>query len=90
MERFFIALILAALGFVTGALFLWLMQFPFPIEIGGNIYLLVGAVMALVCFGFGYANSDKTVDMLGDLWQVTIKLSTGILSVIWNLRRLGR
>lgn len=86
-ERIGIAAFLAGLGFLTGIISTWMLTNLPGMETSGQIYLLVAIMFSIICFIFGYKSSDKTVDLLGEIWNTTWKLSIGILSIIRSLSR---
>ena len=86
-ERIAIALFLAVLGFLTGIISVWLLTNLPGVETGGRVYLAVAIMLGTICFVFGYRSNDRTIDMLGEIWTTTWKLSVGILSVIRSLSR---
>ena len=89
MERLFIALILGVLGLLTGVLVLWQLIDRLPnVGVTAPVYYAVGAIMGLTSFAYGWWNSNKAVDALGTIWQVTWKLSTGVLYFIRQLSRM--
>ena len=87
LERMAIAMFLAVLGFLTGIISVWLLTNLPGVEVGGHLYLAVALMLALVSFVLGYISSDRTIDMLGEIWNTTWKLSVGILSIIRTLSR---
>lgn len=87
LERYAIAVILAALGFLTGIISIWMLTNLPGIETGRGIYISVASMLGITCFVFGYKSSDRTIDMLGEIWNATWKLSVGILSIIRSLAR---
>ena len=86
-ERIAIAVFLAVLGFLTGIISVWLLTNLPGVETSGRVYLTVAAMLATVCLVLGYRSSDRTVDLLGEIWNTTWKLSVGVLSVIRSLAR---
>ena len=86
-ERIAIAAFLAALGFLTGIISVWLLTNLPGIEAGGHLYIAVAIMLAIFSFVLGYISSDRTIDILGEIWNTTWKLSVGILSIIRTLSR---
>lgn len=86
-ERIAIAIFLAALGFLTGIISVWMLTNLPGVETSGSVYLAVAAILGIACFVFGYKSSDRTADILGEIWNTTWKLSVGILSIIRMLSR---
>jgi hypothetical protein len=86
-ERIVIAIFLAVLGFLTGLISVWMLTDLPGVETSGGIYLAVAMILGSVCFVIGYKSSDRTVDLLGEIWNTTWKLSLGILSIIRTLSR---
>jgi hypothetical protein len=87
LERFAIAVILAVLGFLTGIISVWMLTDLPGIETGRGLYIIVASMLGIICFVYGYKSSDRTIDMLGEIWSATWKLSVGILSIIRSLAR---
>ena len=87
LERIAIAAFLAALGFLTGIISVWLLTNLPGIEADSRLYLAVAVILATVSSVLGYISSDRTIDMLGEIWNTTWKLSVGILSIIRTLAR---
>ena len=81
------AVILAILGFLTGIISVWMLTNLPGIETGSGIYITVASMLGILCFVFGYKSSDRTIDMLGEIWNATWKMSVGILSIIRTLAR---
>ena len=86
-ERIAIALFLSVLGFLTGIISVWMLTNLPGVETGGRVYLAVASMLGMACFVFGYQSSDRTSELLGEIWTTTWKLSVGILSVIRSLSR---
>ena len=86
-ERIGIALFLALLGFLTGIISVWLLTNLPGLETSGGVYFAVAVMLGIFCFIFGYKSSDRTIDLLGEIWNTTWKLSVGILSIIRSLSR---
>jgi hypothetical protein len=86
-ERIAIALFLAAVGFLTGIISVWMLTNIPGVETGGGVYLTAAVLLGIICFVFGYKSSDRTIDLLGEIWNTTWKLSLGILSIIRSLSR---
>ena len=86
-ERIAIALFLAVLGFLTGIISVWMLTNLPGVETSGRVYLVVAILLCITCFFLGYRSSDRAVDMLGEIWNTTWKLSLGILSIIRTLSR---
>ena len=86
-ERFAIAVLLAILGFLSGIISVWMLTNLPGIETGRGIYIAVASMLGIICFVYGYKSSDRTIDMLGEIWNATWKLSVGILSIIRTLAR---
>ena len=87
LERLAIAVFLAALGFLTGIISVWMLTNLPGVETSRYIYLAVSVLVGTGCFIFGYKSSDRTIDLLGEVWNTTWKLSIGILSIIRSLSR---
>ena len=87
LERIAIAVFLAVLGFLTGIISVWLLTNLPGIETSGRAYLTVAVLLSIICFIFGYKSDERTVAMLGEIWNTTWKLSVGILSIIRSLSR---
>jgi len=86
ISRIFIALVLGALGFVTGIIFVDVFELPgvtFPQGTG----LWAGGIAGLACLLAGYVYSDKTLDALGEIWRVLWEVSVGILATLRALIR---
>ena len=87
LERIAIAVFLAAVGFLTGLISVWLLTDLPGVETDGWIYLAVAVMLGVFCFVFDYRSSDRTIDLLGEIWNTSWKLSVGILSIIRSLAR---
>jgi hypothetical protein len=86
-ERIAIAAFLAVLGFLTGIISVWMLTNLPGVETSGSVYLTVAIIPGIACFIFGYKSSERTIDILGEVWNTTWKLSVGILSIIRSLSR---
>ena len=86
-ERVAIAAFLAALGFLTGIISFWMLTNLPGVETSGSVYLTVAILLGIACFIFGYKSSERTIDMLGEVWNTNWKLSVGIMSIIRSLSR---
>ena len=86
-ERILCSLVLGMLGFVTGVVSVWMLSNVPGVEMPRVVSLTVGVLAGLGCAVFGYLSQAKTVDALGEVWQVVWKLSVGVLSVMRALAR---
>jgi len=86
-ERIAIAVFLAVLGFLTGIVSVWTLTNLPGVETSGRVYLAVALMFCITCFILGYKSSDRTIDLLGEVWNTTWKLSLGILRIIRALSR---
>lgn len=86
-ERVLVAIILGVLGFVTGLIAVSVFSDLPGLPIPWATYIVVAVVSGVACSVAGYRFSDKTIDALGDVWQVLWKLSLGILDVIRSIVR---
>jgi hypothetical protein len=87
VARIFIALVLGALGFLTGMIAVEVFSELPGVPIPNGTSLWVGIGMGAACLVAGFACGDKTLDFLGGLWRVLWELSIGILSSIRALIR---
>lgn len=86
-ERIAIAMFLAVLGFLTGIISVWALTNLPGVETSSRVYIAVAAMLCITCFILGYRSSDRTIDLLGEIWNTTWKLSIGILRIIRSLSR---
>lgn len=86
-ERIAIALFLAALGFLTGIVSVWMLTNLPGVETGRPVYLSVAACLSVTCFVLGYRSSHRTADLLGGIWNATWKISGGVFRLIRLLSR---
>ena len=57
------------------------------VSIGNIAPLWVGCGVGLVCLLTGFLHTDKTLDVLGEIWRVAWELSVGILATLRALIR---
>ena len=87
LVRLAAAMVLGALGFVTGALTVWILGDVPGVKIPSAIPFWIGCGTGLVCLVAGYRYADKTFDALGEIWRVVWELSLGILATLRALIR---
>ena len=87
MTRIFTALALGILGFLTGALAVWVLVDLPGVSIPRGAPFWTGCATGLACLIAGYAYSDKTIDALGEAWRVLWELSVGVLATLRSLIR---
>jgi len=87
ISRIGIALVLGALGFVTGALVTWMLTDLPGVSIPNAAAFWAACATGVVCLVTGFVYSDKTIDALGEVWQVVWALSVGILATLRALIR---
>jgi hypothetical protein len=81
------AVVLGALGFVTGAIATWMLTDVPGVSIGSAAPFWVGCAVGLLCLAAGFLHADKTLDALGEIWRVVWELSVGILATLRALIR---
>jgi hypothetical protein len=81
------AIVLGALGFLTGLLAVWVFSDLPGVSFPDGTSLWVGAALGLGCLVAGYLRSEKTFDALGDAWNALWQLSVGILATLRALIR---
>ena len=81
------AIVLGALGFVTGAIATWLLSDLPGVSIADGTTFWVACGFGLTCLGAGFLYGDKTLDALGEVWRVAWELSVGILATLRALIR---
>ena len=81
------AIMLGALGFVTGAVATWLLTDLPGVSIPDGTTFWVSCGFGLVCLVAGFLYGDKTLDALGEVWRVAWELSVGILATLRALIR---
>ena len=86
ISRIFIALVLGALGFVTGIIFVDVFELPGVVFPKGTS-LWAGSIAGFACLTAGYVYSDKTLDALGEIWRVLWEISLGVLATLRALIR---
>jgi len=85
--RIGIALVLGAFGFITGAVATWLLTDVPGVSIPDGTTFWVSCGSGLMCLAAGFLCSDKTLDVLGEIWRVAWELSVGILATLRALIR---
>ena len=86
-ERILFALILGALGFVTGIIAVSVFSDLPGIPLSSGAYWPVGLAAGAAGLIAGFLFADKTIEALGEVWGVLWKLSLGILSIIRSIVR---
>lgn len=81
------AIVLGVLGFVTGMIAVSVFSDLPGVAIPKGTALWVGGAAGVACLFAGYRYTDKTLEALGDTWNVLWKLSLGILSMIRSMIR---
>jgi len=84
--RAFVAILLGALGFLTGMFAVWVFELP-GVVFPKAAALWVGVAAGLACLVAGYVYSDKTLDALGEVWTVLWQISVGIIATLRALIR---
>jgi enoyl-CoA hydratase/carnithine racemase len=87
ISRVGIALVLGALGFITGALAVWMLTDLPGVSISNTVAFWAACATGGVCLVTGFVYSDKTIDALGEVWQVAWQISVGILATLRALIR---
>jgi len=87
ISRIGIALVLGALGFITGVLAVWMLTELPGVSVPNVAALGAGCGVGLVCLVAGFLYSDRTLDVLGEIWQVVWQVSVGILATLRALIR---
>jgi hypothetical protein len=87
ISRIAIALVLGALGFITGALAVWMLTDLPGVSIPNAVAFWAACGTGVVCLVTGFVYSDKTIDALGEIWRVVWELSVGILATLRALIR---
>ena len=85
--RIGIALVLGALGVVTGAVVTWLLTDLPGVSIPDGTTFWVSCGFGLACLLAGFLCSDETLDALGEVWRAAWELSVGVLATLRALIR---
>ena len=86
IPRIVIALMLGALGFVTGVIFVDVFELP-GVSFPQGTALWAGGVAGLTCLVAGFVYCDRTLDALGEVWRVLWEISLGVLATLRALIR---
>lgn len=82
MESVVVAAFLAILGLVTGFFAVSVVSDIPGIQIPQGTRMIVSILAAVICFVAGYRFSDKTLDVLGNVWTFLWELFISIRTVV--------